>query len=291
MMSTLCPPEDLVTPPRSPLTPSPGFSLLPSIIESSGGGLGGGPSIESGGGGFPSLLLHHSSPRIPIPGAAGISGLADVSSAAAGSESDLQEAASGGGVNRCCRGATKTAEAATAATLPEECEVEEEEGSSDEMAARERVQVGFLTVLRIHDISVWIRKIKKKSQNSRNQGFSYYFCLMIEGSGSGSIPLTNGPDPDPEGPKSYGSNGSGSASGSATLVSNKNLFHKRSETIFRYFAKEMELHLTILSRYFRVREQESEIMLKISGIYSKFKHCHVFFSRAEFKSRFLSSQQ
>ncbi len=34
----------------------------------------------------------------------------------------------------------------------------------------------------------------KKSQNSRNQGFSYYFCLMIEGSGSesGSVPLTNG---------------------------------------------------------------------------------------------------
>jgi hypothetical protein len=31
-----------------------------------------------------------------------------------------------------------------------------------------------------------------KSQNSRNQGFSYYFCVMIEGSGSGSIPLTNG---------------------------------------------------------------------------------------------------
>ncbi len=28
------------------------------------------------------------------------------------------------------------------------------------------------------------------SQNSRNQGFSYYICLMIEG--SGSIPLTNG---------------------------------------------------------------------------------------------------
>ncbi len=43
-------------------------------------------------------------------------------------------------------------------------------------------------------------KVKKKSQNSRNQGFSYYFCLMTEGfrpragdgSGSGSIPLTNG---------------------------------------------------------------------------------------------------
>ncbi len=32
-------------------------------------------------------------------------------------------------------------------------------------------------------------KVKKKSQkwqNSRNQDFSYYFCLMIEGSGSGS---------------------------------------------------------------------------------------------------------
>ncbi len=35
-------------------------------------------------------------------------------------------------------------------------------------------------------------KVIKKSQNSRNQGFSYYFCLMIEGSGSRSIPLTNG---------------------------------------------------------------------------------------------------
>jgi hypothetical protein len=33
------------------------------------------------------------------------------------------------------------------------------------------------------------------SQNSRNQGFSYYFCLTIEGSGSGFIPLTNGSGP------------------------------------------------------------------------------------------------
>ncbi len=52
------------------------------------------------------------------------------------------------------------------------------------------------------------KKSWKKSQNSRNQGFSYYFCLMIEGSGSGSIPHTNG-------------SGSGrpktSGSGSATL--------------------------------------------------------------------------
>jgi hypothetical protein len=35
-------------------------------------------------------------------------------------------------------------------------------------------------------------KSQKESQNSRNQGFSYYFCMMIEGSGSGFIPLTSG---------------------------------------------------------------------------------------------------
>ncbi len=39
-------------------------------------------------------------------------------------------------------------------------------------------------------------KSKKKSQNIKNQCFSYYFCLMIEGSGAGpgsrSISLTNG---------------------------------------------------------------------------------------------------
>jgi hypothetical protein len=34
------------------------------------------------------------------------------------------------------------------------------------------------------------QKVKKKSQNSRNQGFSYYFCLTIEV--SGSVPHTNG---------------------------------------------------------------------------------------------------
>jgi hypothetical protein len=32
----------------------------------------------------------------------------------------------------------------------------------------------------------------KKSQNSRNQGFSYFICLMIVGTRSGSVPLTNG---------------------------------------------------------------------------------------------------
>ncbi len=35
-------------------------------------------------------------------------------------------------------------------------------------------------------------KSQKEPQNSRKQGFSYYFCMMIEGSGSGSIPLNSG---------------------------------------------------------------------------------------------------
>ncbi len=38
------------------------------------------------------------------------------------------------------------------------------------------------------------KKSQKESQNIRIQGFSYYFCVMIEGSGPGSrsIPLTSG---------------------------------------------------------------------------------------------------
>ncbi len=35
------------------------------------------------------------------------------------------------------------------------------------------------------------QKVQKKSQNRRNQGFSYYYCSMIEGSGSGR-PKTSG---------------------------------------------------------------------------------------------------
>jgi hypothetical protein len=48
----------------------------------------------------------------------------------------------------------------------------------------------YLLKVHLHHFS----KIKchKEVTNSRNQGFSYYFCLMIEGSGSGSVPLTNG---------------------------------------------------------------------------------------------------
>jgi hypothetical protein len=40
-------------------------------------------------------------------------------------------------------------------------------------------------------------RVIKKSQNSRNQGFSHFFHLMMEGSGSVQI-IT---DPDPGGPK------------------------------------------------------------------------------------------
>jgi hypothetical protein len=59
-------------------------------------------------------------------------------------------------------------------------------------------------------------KSQKESQNRRNQGLSYYFCMKIEGSGSGagsrSIPLTTGSgtlefsvnNPDPEDKRKYG---------------------------------------------------------------------------------------
>ncbi len=40
------------------------------------------------------------------------------------------------------------------------------------------------------------------SQNSRNQGFSYFFRWMTEGSGSG--PIMMDPDLAPGGPKTYG---------------------------------------------------------------------------------------
>ncbi len=52
--------------------------------------------------------------------------------------------------------------------------------------------------LKVHLHHISKIKSQKESQNSRNQGFSYYFCMMIEGSGSrsragsGSIPLTSG---------------------------------------------------------------------------------------------------
>jgi hypothetical protein len=39
--------------------------------------------------------------------------------------------------------------------------------------------------LKLHLHHFWKIKCQKVSQNSRNQGFSYYFCMMIKGSGSG----------------------------------------------------------------------------------------------------------
>ncbi len=66
---------------------------------------------------------------------------------------------------------------------------------------------GSGTLAHLHHLSK-IKKFIKKSQNSRNQCFSYYFCLMMEGSeagsGTGSV-LVN--------------NGSGCGSGSATRCS------------------------------------------------------------------------
>jgi hypothetical protein len=55
------------------------------------------------------------------------------------------------------------------------------------------------------DPAIFVMTFKIKSQKEdtkqyRNQGFSYFFCLVIEGS-----------DTDPGGPKTYGSDGSGSA--------------------------------------------------------------------------------
>ena len=44
--------------------------------------------------------------------------------------------------------------------------------------------------LKVHLHHISKIKSQKESQNSRNQGFSYYFCMMIEG--SGSISLTSG---------------------------------------------------------------------------------------------------
>jgi hypothetical protein len=44
----------------------------------------------------------------------------------------------------------------------------------------------YFLKLHLHNFSKL--KSQKESQNSRNQGFSYYFCMGVEG----SIPLTNG---------------------------------------------------------------------------------------------------
>ena len=54
---------------------------------------------------------------------------------------------------------------------------------------KKKFSASYFLKVHLHHFS----KIKspKDVTNSRNQGFSFYFCLMIEGSGSGSIPLIN----------------------------------------------------------------------------------------------------
>ncbi len=55
---------------------------------------------------------------------------------------------------------------------------------------RIRIRMFFLLIrvlLKIHLQRFSKIKVLKKSQYSRNQCFSYYFCLMIEGSGSDSL--------------------------------------------------------------------------------------------------------
>ncbi len=49
----------------------------------------------------------------------------------------------------------------------------------------------------------------KKSLNSRNQCFSSFLCLLVEGSGSRSLQIVTLSDLDQEGPKTYGSYGFG----------------------------------------------------------------------------------
>ncbi len=48
----------------------------------------------------------------------------------------------------------------------------------------------FGTLVHLHHSSKI--KVINSLQNSRNQGFSYYFCLMMKGSGDGSVLVTNG---------------------------------------------------------------------------------------------------
>jgi hypothetical protein len=68
-------------------------------------------------------------------------------------------------------------------------------------------------------------KSQEEYQQSRNQGFSYYFCMMIEGSRSGSCSGSGylwlvDLDPDPGATKTCGSGGSRSAT---LLATNRNI--------------------------------------------------------------------
>jgi hypothetical protein len=83
--------------------------------------------------------------------------------------------------------------------------------ASKKLAFNTSFSVFYFLKVHLHHFSKI--KCQKESQNSRNQGFSYYFCMMIEGSGSGSIPLTSG--------SGSGSGRPSGGSGSATLEKRK----------------------------------------------------------------------
>jgi hypothetical protein len=67
--------------------------------------------------------------------------------------------------------------------------------------------IGIRMQMRIRNTG---RKVIEKSQNSINQSFSYYFCLMTEGSVAWSVIVTNGSGCGSRRPKTYGWYGSGS---------------------------------------------------------------------------------
>ncbi len=70
--------------------------------------------------------------------------------------------------------------------------------------ANKKLFLSQVLLLKVHNnIIIQREKVIKKSLNSRNQGFYYYFCLMIEG--SGAVPLTNGSGAESRRPKTYGS--------------------------------------------------------------------------------------
>ncbi len=57
--------------------------------------------------------------------------------------------------------------------------------------AKKNILYVFLLITFWRYIYIIFQKVKKKSQNNRNQGFPYYFCSMTEGSGSESVSLTS----------------------------------------------------------------------------------------------------
>ncbi len=88
--------------------------------------------------------------------------------------------------------------------------------------------------------SFFKEKVIKKLHYSRNQGFSYYFCLMMEGSGAWSILVTNGSGCGSGRPKTVRIYGSGSWS--PTLLGSIN-FDSETQTSNGFFCAEACLPL------------------------------------------------